>query len=331
MKNHPYINLPEKHFWQKSISNKHFFDLRELFNPVDIGNIKIGTAGSCFAQHVTRNIKERGFNFLDCEHKPSFISDEQATTFGYNMYSARYGNIYSSRQLLQLLLEAKGKRTPTDLIWKKDGRFYDSLRPAVMPGGLSSPSLVEKDRALHIAKVKQFFSEVQLFIFTLGLTECWIHNELDGTVFPTAPGVIAGEYNSSKYIFYNLNTANVVDDLENFWTELKEINPNVKMILTVSPVPLAATASNNHILVANTYSKSVLRAAASDFIMHKKDVTYFPSYEIINSHPSRSMFFDPDLRTVNKVGVNFVMKHFFNDDGISNSFTTDIMCDEDNI
>ena len=37
-----------------------------------------------------------------------------------------------------------------------------------------------------------------------------------------------------------------------------------KCIISVSPVPLIATATNQHALVANTYSKSVLRAAAGE-------------------------------------------------------------------
>lgn len=83
------------------------------------------------------------------------------------------------------------------------------------------------------------------------------------------------------------------------------------MLLTVSPVPLTATATDNHILPAAIYSKSVLRAVAGDMAEDNDDVFYFPSYEIISSHPSGGMFFNPDQRTVNLFGVNYVISHFF--------------------
>jgi hypothetical protein len=41
------------------------------------------------------------------------------------------------------------------------------------------------------------------------------------------------------------------------------------------------------------------------------DVDYFPSYEIIASHPMRAIFFEADMRNVSPSGVDFVMAQFF--------------------
>jgi hypothetical protein len=79
----------------------------------------------------------------------------------------------------------------------------------------------------------------------------------------------------------------------------------------VSPVPLTATASGDHVLVATTQSKATLRAIAGDLASWEKVITYFPSYELIASHPMRGTFFNPDMRTVSDAGVDFVMSHFF--------------------
>ena len=62
------------------------------------------------------------------------------------MYSARYGNIYTVRQLLQLAQEVAGEWNPENYIWEKDGKFYDALRPAVEPEGLNSPEEVIEHR-----------------------------------------------------------------------------------------------------------------------------------------------------------------------------------------
>src|SRR5689334_16646909 len=45
----------------------------------------------------------------------------------------------------------------------------------------------------------------------------------------------------------------------------RELNAKVKLILTVSPVPLVATATHEHVLLASTFSKSVLRTACGIF------------------------------------------------------------------
>ena len=58
------------------------------------------------------------------------------------MYSARYGNIYTVRQLLQLAQEVAGNWTPKNYIWEKNGRFFDALRPGIEPNGFNSRNKV---------------------------------------------------------------------------------------------------------------------------------------------------------------------------------------------
>ena len=52
--------------------------------------------------------------------------------------------------------------------------------------------------------------------------------------------------------------------------DLKRLNPGVRVLLTVSPVPLIATYEPRHVLVSTTYSKSVLRVAAEQ-VMRRHD------------------------------------------------------------
>jgi hypothetical protein len=80
--------------------------------------------------------------------------------------------------------------------------------------------------------------------------------------------------------------------------------------LTVSPVPLAATASEHHVLVATMLSKSVLRAAAGAMYARFDDVDYFPSYEVIAT-PFAGMHYEADLRSIKAGGVETVMDIFF--------------------
>ena len=166
------------------------------------------------------------------------------------------------------------------------------------------------DRKQHLAAVRRMFEELEVFIFTLGLTECWRSRE-DGAVFPLCPGVEGGTFDPARHEFYNQTVSDVVDDLSAFSEALSTINPRVKVVLTVSPVPLIATAEPDaHVLSATTYSKSVLRVAAETVRQRFENVEYFPSYEIITGAFNRGAYYAADLRNVVQEGVSHVMRLF---------------------
>ena len=308
----PYKTQPERAFWRASVGSRHYADLADLWQPMPLRRSdRIATAGSCFAQHIGNNLAARGAAFMDMEPAPPvFASAAEARTWGYGVFSCRYGNVYTTRQLIQLFDEAHGTRTPVERVWEKDGRFYDALRASVDPVGQDSPETVLALRARHLAAVRRMFATLDVFVFTMGLTEGWESTQ-DGTMFAVAPGTVAGTYDPARHVFRNLRAAEIRADMLAFWERLHAVNPGARMLLTVSPVPLAATATDNHVLVATTYSKSVLRAVAGELAEDVADIHYFPSYEIIASHPGRGMFFEPDLRNVNLFGVTYVMSHFF--------------------
>jgi hypothetical protein len=308
----PYKTQPEYAFWRSAVGSRHYAELSDLWQPMPIKKSdQIATAGSCFAQHIGNNLAARGASFMDMEPAPPlFSSTAEARKWGYGVFSCRYGNVYTSRQLIQLFDEAHGNRTPEERVWEKNGRFYDSLRASVDPVGHDSAKTVLALRERHLAAVRRMFATLDVFVFTMGLTEGWESTQ-DSTMYAVAPGTVAGIYDPNKHVFRNLRHAEIKADMLAFWERLRMVNPSARMLLTVSPVPLTATASDNHVLVATTYSKSVLRAVAGELSEDVDDIHYFPSYEIISSHPSRGMFFDPDLRNVNQFGVNFVMTHFF--------------------
>jgi len=336
---HPYKNLPDSAFWKRGVGNRHYEDMVDLWAPPELdGSEKFATAGSCFAQHIGRRIAERGDdNYLEIEKAPAGLPRSEHQRFGYDIYSCRYGNIYTSRQLLQISQEAVGERPMSSHVFEKNGRYYDAVRPSVDPIGLDSVESVFAARKFHLSKVSEMLERLDVMVFTLGLTENWL-STLDGTAFPNAPGVVAGSMDDNPAIFQNLKAQEISADLESFWSLLRSINPTAKMILTVSPVPLIATASGNHVLPATMYSKSALRVVAQELVDIHTDIHYFPSYEIINSPQGSGYYFEPDKRSVNSNGVDYVMSHFFKGSLASafpekntNSVDHNIVCDEEAI
>ncbi|MEO7261469.1 MAG: GSCFA domain-containing protein, partial [Jatrophihabitantaceae bacterium] len=152
-------------------------------------------------------------------------------------------------------------------------------------------------------------AEASCLVFTLGLTEAW-HDRGTGAVYPMCPGTVHGVFDPERHVFSNHTFAQVQQDVLAAVALAHAVNPGLRILLTVSPVPLTATATGGHALTANTYSKSVLRAVAGQLAAEHDHIDYFPAYEIITGVPFRGVFFEPNLRTVTAEGVEFVMRRF---------------------
>jgi hypothetical protein len=314
---HPYKKQPQYAFWSKAVVNLPIAKIDPFLEPnFHIkSSDKVATAGSCFAQHISRYLTKNGLNYYIAEFAHPVVKKELESKFGYLDFSARYGNIYTSRQLLQLFDRAFGYFSPEEKLWiNEEGHWIDPFRPRIQPGGFRSKKELLADIKQHLELVKVMFKNLDFFIFTLGLTECWA-SKCDNAVFPLCPGVSGGEFDTKKYKFINLTAQEVKTDLVLFLEKLKKINSRARVILTVSPVPLVATAENQHVLPATVYSKSVLRVACEEVSLLYKNVSYFPSYEIITGNFSRGKYFGDDLRSVTEEGVAHVMnvflKHFY--------------------
>lgn len=313
--NSPYSALPSRAFWRKAVAEASPFAPNDLYRPKwsITPETKIATAGSCFAQHITSHLRAHHFNVLDLEKPPFSLAEEHHHRFGFSLYSCRYGNIYTAQQLLQLALEARGRFQPQEPAWEREGRWFDAQRPGVEPEGLGSPEEVREHRRHHLTRVRLMFKRMDVFIFTLGLTEAWVrHGTPRDTVYPTAPGTIAGQFAPEQHLFRNYGCAAVIEALQSFRRVVQGLRRGrpFRMLLTVSPVPLTATASGEHVLAATTYSKAVLRAAAGDLAASCEAVDYFPSFEIVTNQAARGLFYEANLRSVRSEGVAVAMDTF---------------------
>ena len=336
---HPYRQQPKKAFWRNVVQDTYPLDITDWYSKkFSLEEKRIATAGSCFAQHIGRELREQGFNYVDLEPAPDFLNKSHWLNFGYGMYSARYGNVYTPRQLLQLTQRALGEFSPRESAWKKDHGFVDPFRPTIEPEPFAGIDEVELHRKHHLQSVAGLFEAADVFVFTLGLTEAWLSIQ-DGAVYPVCPGTAGGEFDSAKYKLVNFSYPEVRKDMEAFFNRARQINPKMRFLLTVSPVPLTATATPQQVIVATTYSKSVLRAVAGFLAEKYAYVDYFPSYEIISSHVMRGQFYNPDMRSVAQAGVDHVMQQFFKEHtppakaaehgDRSEKSSEDIACDEE--
>ena len=270
---------------------------------------KVATAGSCFAQHIARTLQDNGLLHFVAGRGEGMPAEElERRQFG--IYSARYGNLYTTRQLLQLIARAYGDFSPSEGVWERsDGRWIDPFRPQVEPDGFENVAELEASRASHLAAVRSMFETLDVFVFTMGQTETW-RSRIDGAVFPLAPGVDGGKLDLSRHEFVNFGVSESVRDMRAFIARLLRVNPKARIVITVSPVAMMATYEHRHVLVSNAHTKAVLRSAAHEVCAAEVVCEYFPAYEIVTGAHTGGRFIDSDLRTVKPEGVKRVMDLF---------------------
>ena len=318
---HPYISLPQTAYWRTAVADRDMMAVTDLWQPKFIidATTRIATFGSCFAQHFGRELREKGFGWVNAERAPRELSDADASVFGYNLFSARTGNIYTTSILKQWISWAVGATAPPDEVWKSEERYFDPFRPMIEPNGFESIEEMHRCRSVTLSALKNLLRSSNVFVFTLGLTESWF-NPAGGYEYPLCPGTIAGKFDKKSHQFAAQSFDSVHENLLEAIALMRSQNRNLKFLLTVSPVPLTATNSGKHVVVATSASKSILRAAAETVANTFDFVDYFPSYEIINSPVFKGAFFEENQRSVAPEGVAFVMKNFF--DAINTSTVT---------
>ena len=135
MSKHPYQSLPDKAFWRRSVAGPPPSEVDPVGNfglRMD-STTKVATAGSCFAQHIARHLKKAGYSYYVAEPGHPILPASVRARQNYGLFSARYGNIYTARQLLQLFDRDAERRQDDDVVGtERDGaagRIRRSLPP----------------------------------------------------------------------------------------------------------------------------------------------------------------------------------------------------------
>jgi hypothetical protein len=160
-----------------------------------------------------------------------------------------------------------------------------------------------------IELVTRRVAQCRLVIITLGLAEVWRDTVAD-TFINIAPIPEVFRSHPDRYEFHVTNFAQNYENLENIHALLGRFgHADVQLVVTISPIPLMATFSTQDVVIANTYSKSMLRAVAQEWTAAHKNVHYFPSYEIVQNS-DRAVTWEEDLRHVKGKLVNHIMHSF---------------------
>jgi GSCFA family. len=269
---------------------------------------KLFAIGSCFARGIESALVEQEMAVLSrATEFDSFPAINNEMKLGFtNKYST-----FSIYNELRWALDPAEEFPRESLVDIEDGVFYDPhTNPALQLAGLKETIRRRK----IIEAVTRRVGQCRVVIVTLGLVEVW-RDKIANVFINTAPIPAALHRHSDRYEFHITNFTENFSNLEHIHSLLSRFgHPDVQLVVTVSPVPLEATFSSEDVVIANTYSKSILRAAAQEWATTHKNVHYFPSYEIVQNS-DRKVTWEEDLRHVKGEVVyhimNLFLRHYF--------------------
>lgn len=250
---------------------------------------RIVTMGSCFSDEVNR--------WLTHNH--------------YNVAKKIWGNVFTPQNFAQIMRYSFETETwnPAEPFWIIDGKYYD---PYVKSHARSAVYLGESEAEAR-ANLQSFYQhsaellgEAEVVFWTLGITELW-RNKQDCAAYFQMP--LPEVFDPAKHEFYNLTYEESRDFMHYAITTLRKHNPHVKILISVSPVPIRITF-REHLgpYVATQHTKSVLHALAVALTEQYDEMYYVPGYEITRMNPAA--YYQHDGRHVNDLCINTVMGVF---------------------
>lgn len=160
----------------------------------------------------------------------------------------------------------------------------------------------------RVFEINKLITTADVFIITLGLAEAW-YDKLTNTYLNITPVEILAR-NMDRFEFRITDYSENVLALQELVRIIRsEVSWDLKIVITVSPVPLETTFSGNDILTANTLSKATLRCVAQAVADSDPAIDYFPSYEtVMLSAPEKAWM--RDYRHVTPGIVSHIVQRF---------------------
>jgi hypothetical protein len=258
--------------------------IRARADPIISPATKVATVGSCFASELASMMGKVGI--VGGMH-PGGLFYSTATI----------------RQEVERIAGAWPERAQ-EPSWQVEGGWIDPFRDyrTTHP---DEPTLLH-ERAAADTAADGLFEGAGVVVATLGLIETW-RSRTTGNTYRQIPH--PGAFPTLDVAFHRLTVTEMLEDLERIRQVVVE-RLGAVLVLTTSPVPLHTTFTDLDVRVANTESKSRIRAAVSEFVERRPDVRYFHSYEMVVTAERQGDYFREDGRHVHRHAVRYIVSEF---------------------
>jgi len=136
-------------------------------------------------------------------------------------------------------------------------------------------------------------------IITLGTVWVYRHIETDSIV------ANCHKVPQKQFLKELLSVDEIVESLQSIIALIRSVNKKTSILFTVSPVRHLKDG-----FIENTQSKSHLIAAIHQVVEPRKNLHYFPSYEIMMDELRDYRFYAEDMIHPNKTAINYIWEKF---------------------
>lgn len=150
-----------------------------------------------------------------------------------------------------------------------------------------------------IGSTHYFLKDAEWLLITYGTA--WVFQRNDtGEIVANCHKMPASLFTKSL-----ANPKEIVSSFSVFYQALKKFNPQIKILLTVSPVRHLKDT-----LTGNSVSKSVLRLACDSIAENFNDVEYFPAYELMLDDLRDYRFYKADMLHPTEEAEDYIWEKF---------------------
>jgi hypothetical protein len=231
--------------------------------------------GSCFAENIGTLLQEQLF---DVKINP-------------------FGIVYNPLSIIQQLnYILQNKYFTSAELFEKEGLFYSWQHHGSFAG-------IDKDETLQnintqITEAHHLLIHSEWLVITLG--SAYYYSLSDGQIVSNCHKVPAAQF--EKKI---ASRPQIIQEFQVVFDQLKQINPNIKVLFNVSPVRYLRDG-----LTENTISKSILHLAINEIVSQNKNCFYFPSYEIVIDELRDYRFYKADMVHPNEMAIAYIYEKF---------------------
>lgn len=237
---------------------------------------RIMLLGSCFTDEIGSRLERRYFN--PC----------------VNPFGALYNPISIAKAIDCLINKPKFSE---DDLFEHNGLWHSFMHHSRFSSRSKETALDNINASF--SKAKEFFKTANVFIITFGTA--FIYSLAD------SGEIVANCHKLPASTFVRRKIS--IDEITHRWSSLiktiNKINPNARIIFTVSPIRHLADGAHG-----NQSSKATLLLAIDKLIEQNQTCSYFPSYEIVLDELRDYRFYAADMKHPSDVAVDYIFERF---------------------
>jgi GSCFA family len=231
--------------------------------------------GSCFTTHIGQRLADGQFDVL----------------------LNPFGTIYNPVSLAKCLVFDDNEADLNRFIFKHQGlwRHWDTHSELARPDRNAALSAIRD--AAHT--VQQYATSADWLVLTLGSAHVYKWQPT-GQIVANCHKIPAAQFREGL-----LSVSETVAALRSAIEVTRQQNPDIKVLLTVSPVRHLQRGAVN-----NTRSKAILTLACAELTETLRETYYFPAYELLHDDLRDYRFYDDDLVHPSAMAVDYIWEQF---------------------